>query len=167
MPGGIGEPLALTQRKTPVLAALEWIPAARSSRERIEAPHLATTGPPRGADVLDQVQLIGRLTRDPELGQTAGGKPVCDMRLAVPRRDREADPVYVDVIAYDVLAELCGEHLERGRQLAVTGRLDYQEWEARDGSGKRSKHSVVAAEVDFLARPNPEGSHEEPAAAAA
>ena len=122
---------------------------------------------PQEEKTMNQVQLIGRLTRDPELGQTAGGKPVCDMRLAVPRRDRGADPVYVDVIAYDVLAELCGDHLEKGRQLAVTGRLDYQEWEARDGSGKRSKHSIVAAEVDFLARPNPDGSHEEPAAAAA
>ena len=116
---------------------------------------------------MNQVQLIGRITGDPELDQTAGGKPVCDMRLAVPRRDRDADPVYVDVIAYDVLAELCGDHLEKGRQLAVTGRLDYQEWEARDGSGKRSKHSIVAAEVDFLARPNPDGSHEDPAAAPA
>jgi single-strand DNA-binding protein len=102
---------------------------------------------------MNQLQLIGRLTRDPELGATAGGKPVCDMRLAVARRDRDADPVYVDVVAYDGLAETCGAHLEKGRQVAVSGRLDYQEWEARDGSGKRSKHAVVAAEVDFLARP--------------
>ena len=114
---------------------------------------------------MNQVQLIGRLTRDPDLGQTAGGKPVCDMRLAVSRRDRDADPVYVDVVAYDVLAETCAAHLEKGRQIAVSGRLDYQEWEARDGSGKRSRHQVVAGEVDFLARPNPDGAHAEPAAA--
>ncbi len=116
---------------------------------------------------MNQVQLIGRLTRDPELGATTGGKPVCDMRLAVSRRDRDADPVYVDVIAYDGLAETCGAHLEKGRQLAVAGRLDYQEWEARDGSGKRSKHSVVAAEVDFLARASADGAQEQAAAAAA
>ena len=73
---------------------------------------------------MNQVQLIGRLTRDPELGATAGGKPVCDMRLAVPRRDRDADPVYVDLVAYDALAETCAVHLEKGRQVAVTGRLD-------------------------------------------
>ena len=70
------------------------------------------------------IHLIGRLTRDPELGATAGGKPVCDMRLAVPRRDRDAAPVYVDVVAYDGLAETCAVHLEKGRQVAVTGRLD-------------------------------------------
>ena len=101
---------------------------------------------------MNQIQLIGRLTRDPDLGQTAGGKAVCDMRLAVPRRDRDAAPVYVDLVAYDGLAETCAVHLEQGRQVAVTGRLDYQEWQAPDGSGKRSKHSVVASEVDFLAR---------------
>ena len=112
---------------------------------------------------MNQIQLIGRLTRDPEPGQTAGGKPVCDMRLAVSRRDRDADPVYVDVVAYDALADTCAAHLEKGRQIAVSGRLEYQEWEARDRSGKRSKHSVVAAEVDFLARPNPDGAHDKAA----
>ncbi len=116
---------------------------------------------------MNSIQLIGRLTRDPELRSTGSGKPVANMRLAVSRRDRDAAPVYVDVVAYDGLAETCAVHLEKGRQVAVSGRLDYQEWEARDGSGKRSKHSIVAAEVDFLARPNPDGSHEEPAAAAA
>ena len=116
---------------------------------------------------MNQVQLIGRLTRDPELGQTAGGKPVCDMRLAVPRRDRDADPVYVDLVAYDGLAETCAVHLEKGRQVAVSGRLDYQEWEARDGAGKRSKHGIVAAEVDFLARPSADGAAEEQAPEAA
>ena len=116
---------------------------------------------------MNTIHAIGRLTRDPELGTTAGGKPVCDMRLAVSRRDRDADPVYVDLVAYDGLAETCGAYLEKGRQLAVTGRLDYQEWEARDGSGKRSKHEVIAAEVDFLARPKPEEAQEQPAAAPA
>ena len=112
---------------------------------------------------MNQIQLIGRLTRDPELDTTAGGKPVCDMRLAVSRRDRDADPVYVDLVAYDGLAETCAAHLEKGRQLAVTGRLDYQEWEARDGSGKRSKHQVVASEVDFLQRPSADSVQQEPA----
>ena len=100
---------------------------------------------------MNQIQLIGRLTRDVELRSTKGGKPVAKMRLAVSRRDRDADPVYVDVVAYQGLAELCAEHLAKGRQVAVTGRLDYQEWE-HEGT-RRSKHEVIAAEVDFLARP--------------
>ena len=99
---------------------------------------------------MNSIQLIGRLTRDPELRSTKSGKPVANMRLAVSRRDRDAAPVYVDVVAYDALAEICGQHLEKGRQVAVSGRLDYQQWE-HEGS-KRSKHEVIAAEVDFLAR---------------
>ncbi len=107
---------------------------------------------------MNSMQLIGRLTRDPELRSTGSGKPVANMRLAVSRRDRDAAPVYVDVVAYDGLAEVCAEHLEKGRQLAVTGRLDYQEWESEHG--KRSKHEVIAAEVDFLARPQQDTADE-------
>ena len=100
---------------------------------------------------MNSIQLIGRLTRDPELRSTKSGKPVANMRLAVSRRDRDAAPVYVDVVAYEGLADICAKHLAKGRQVAVTGRLDYREWETKDGS-KRSKHEVIAAEVDFLAR---------------
>ena len=107
---------------------------------------------------MNSIQLIGRLTRDPELRSAGSGKPVANMRLAVSRRDRDAAPVYVDVVAYDGLAEVCAEHLEKGRQVAVSGRLDYQQWE-HEGQ-KRSKHEVIAAEVDFLARPQQDAPDE-------
>ena len=100
---------------------------------------------------MNNVQLIGRLTRDPELRNTGSGKAVANMRLAVPRRDRDAAPVYVDVVAFDKLAGLCATHLEKGRQVAVTGRLEYSEWETNEGQ-KRSSHSVVANDVEFLAK---------------
>jgi single-strand DNA-binding protein len=100
---------------------------------------------------MNTIQLIGRLTADPELRSLANDKSVATMRLAVARRDREAAPVYVDVAAFDQLAELCAEHLEKGRQVAISGRLEYSEWEAQDGS-KRSKHEVIAGDVEFLAK---------------
>ena len=102
---------------------------------------------------MNSIQLIGRLTRDPELRSTGSGKPVANMRLAVSRRDRDAAPVDVDVVAYGALADICGEHLAKGRQVGIAGRLEYQEWE-HEGS-KRSKHEVVVAEVEFLAKPQP------------
>jgi len=111
---------------------------------------------------MNTIQLIGRLTADPELRSLAEDKSVANMRLAVPRRDRKAAPVYVDVVAWGKLAELCGQHLEKGRQVAISGRLEYSEWEAQDGS-KRSKHEVVAGEVEFLAKAKATG--EEPATA--
>jgi len=112
---------------------------------------------------MNTIQLIGRLTADPECRALAEDKSVANMRLAVPRRDRKAAPVYVDVVAFDRLAELCSEHLEKGRQVAISGRLEYSEWEAQDGS-KRSKHEVVAGDVEFLAKAK--ATDEEPATAA-
>ena len=112
---------------------------------------------------MNHITLIGRRTRDPESRSLPSGKSVANMRLAVPRRDREAAPVYVNVVAFDKLADLCAEHLHKGRQVAVGGRLEYSEWEAQDGS-KRSKHEVVAGEVEFLAKAK--AIDEEPATAA-
>ncbi len=100
---------------------------------------------------MNTIQLIGRLTADPELRSLANDRSVANMRLAVSRRDREAAPVYVDVVAFDQLADLCAKHLAKGRQIAVDGRLEYSEWEAQDGS-KRSRHDVIAHDVEFLAK---------------
>ena len=103
---------------------------------------------------MNTIQLIGRLTRDPETRFTAGGTPTTSFRLAVSRRKRDGEDqgaVFVDVITYGTLAEVVAEYLTKGRQVAVAGRLEYREWEADDGS-KRSKHEVIAAQVDFLAQ---------------
>jgi single-strand DNA-binding protein len=101
---------------------------------------------------MNSVQLIGRLTRDPELRSTSGGKSVGNLRLAVDRRDRDADPVYIDVVCWNGLAETCAQYLAKGRQVGVTGRLDYREWDADDGA-HRSKHEIIATDVEFLNRP--------------
>jgi single-strand DNA-binding protein len=100
---------------------------------------------------MNSVNLIGRLTRDPELRETKGGKPVCTMRLAV-NGVRDEDVTYVDVVTFDKQAEACAGHLAKGRQVAVAGRLSYSEWEADDGS-KRSKHEVIGR-VKFLSGRN-------------
>jgi single-strand DNA-binding protein len=99
------------------------------------------------------LSLTGRLTADPELRSTHSGASVGQLRLAVPRRrgrdgeDRGA--VFVDVVTFGRLAESCGEYLAQGRQVAVSGRLELDEWEAEDGT-RRQRHKVVAEEVEFL-----------------
>ena len=100
---------------------------------------------------MNSVNLIGRLTRDPELRETNGGKPVCTMRVAV-NGAREGEVDYVDVVAFDKQATACAGHLAKGRQVAVAGRLHYSEWPAADGS-RRSKHEVIGR-VEFLAERN-------------
>jgi single-strand DNA-binding protein len=96
---------------------------------------------PSSAPNINTVTLVGQLTGDPELRQLPDGRPVCDLRLAV-NDQRDQPPLYVDVATFGKGAEACAEHLEKGRQVAVTGRLVYREWEAKDGS-KRSKHQVI------------------------
>jgi single-strand DNA-binding protein len=100
---------------------------------------------------MNSVNLIGRLTRDPELRSVEGQKPVCRMRLAV-NGTREDDVTYVDVVTFDKQAEACAKHLTKGREVAVSGRLSYSEWVAEDGS-KRSRHEVIGR-VRFLSGRN-------------
>ena len=107
---------------------------------------------------MNTVQLIGRLTKDPE-AREGNGHQVAALRLAVNGRDRSAAPDYVDVVAFDGLAKTCTDHLEKGRQVAVAGRLSHSEWEAEDGS-RRSRLQVIAREVEFLASAKREGSED-------
>ena len=105
---------------------------------------------------MNTVNLIGRLTADPELGHTNGGTPVTRIRLAVPRRGKDGKDqgaVFVDVVSYAGQATAVAEHLAKGRQVAVSGRLEHREWTAEDGS-LRSRHEVVANQVQFLGRPS-------------
>ncbi len=104
---------------------------------------------------MNTINLIGRTTADPELRYTAGGTPVCTLRLAVntPPRDGKPQPaMFVDVITFNGQAEAIAAHVGKGRQVAVSGRLSHRQWEAEDGS-TRSKHEVIANQVDFLAKP--------------
>ena len=96
---------------------------------------------------MNSVNLIGRLTRDPELRETKGGKAVCTMRVAV-NGVRDDDTTYIDVVSFDKQAEACAAHLAKGREVAVTGRLSYSEWKADDGT-PRSRHEVIGR-VQFL-----------------
>lgn len=104
---------------------------------------------------MNTIQLIGRLTKDPVKNQTKGGTTVATMRLAVPRPPRggeEQGSVFVDVTVYGTTAEAVAGYVGKGRQVAVTGRLEFDQWTDADGN-PHSRHSVVADQVDFLARP--------------
>ena len=95
---------------------------------------------------MNTIQLIGRLTQDPELRYTDGGTATTKLRLAVPRRKRNSEeqpPVYVDVVTFDKQAEAVAEHLEKGRRVAVTGRLEYREWKDQQDN-PHSRHEVIA-----------------------
>lgn len=117
---------------------------------------------------MNQVNLTARLTKDPVLRKLGDSdRDVCELRIAVDngksRNGADRDPTFVDVATFDAAARACVEHLSKGRQVAVSGRLAYREWEADDGS-KRSKHSVIGR-VEFLGSGNgAANSKPEPAA---
>ncbi|MCL5677063.1 MAG: single-stranded DNA-binding protein [Firmicutes bacterium] len=103
--------------------------------------------------MLNRIILIGRLTRDPELRYTPSGKAVANFTLAVDRGwpnaqgQKEAD--FIDIVVWDKQAETVSQHLNKGRLVAVDGRLQIRSYEAQDGT-KRKAAEVVAASVQFL-----------------
>ena len=105
---------------------------------------------------INRVVLVGNLTKDPELRHTGGGTAVCNLRLAVNTRRKDNStgewtdkPNYFDVAVFGNQAESCAQYLSKGRPVGVDGRLDWQEWEAQDGT-KRQKVEIIAESVKFL-----------------
>ena len=117
----------------------------------------------------NKVILMGNLTRDPDVRATGPtGMKVARLGLAINerRRDRGGQivdcPVFVDVDAWDRLAELCGQHLAKGSPVLVEGRLQMDSWE-KDGV-RHQKLRVRASAIKFLPRgdraggaPRPQG----------
>ncbi len=103
---------------------------------------------------INQVILMGNLTRDPELRTTPSGQSVCSFSLAVNRSwqgqdGSQQDAVdYFDVTAWGKLGELVNQYMAKGRKCLVQGRLSQRSWE-QEGQ-KRSKVEVVANDVTFL-----------------
>jgi single-strand DNA-binding protein len=105
---------------------------------------------------INRVVLVGNLTRDPELRHTPSGTAVCSLRLAVNSRRKDAStgewgekPNYFDVTVWGNQGESCAQYLSKGRPVAVDGRLDWREYEAKDGS-KRQAIEIIADSVQFL-----------------
>ena len=109
---------------------------------------------------INRVIVTGNLTRDPELRSTPSGTPVCKLRVAVNsrRKDQSGDwvdkPNYFDVTVWGAQGENCATYLSKGRPVAIDGRLDWREWEAKDQAGnpagKRQSIEIIAESVQFL-----------------
>ncbi len=98
---------------------------------------------------LNKVELIGNLTRDPELRYTPQGTAVCTFGLATNRswvtdsgeKKEEAD--FHRLVAWNKLAELCSQLLAKGRKIYVEGRLSNRSWTAQDGQQKNITEIVI------------------------
>ena len=103
---------------------------------------------------INQVILMGRLTRDPDMRTTASGKNVTSFSLAVDRQGQDDQAAFFAVTAWEKTGELVNQYLSKGRRCLVQGRLRQDSWEDKDTGKKRSRVEVVAFDVTFLDGPN-------------
>ncbi len=109
----------------------------------------------------NRVVLGGNLTRDPEIRYLPSGTSVASFSVAVNSRYRQNNEVreevsFFDIVAFGKLGEICAEHLSKGREVLLEGRLRQRRWESE--GVKRSKIEVVADNVQFLGGPKGGGS---------
>lgn len=93
------------------------------------------------------------LTRDPEIKELDGGTTVANMRIAVNGRKKVGGewvdhPNYFDVAVFGGKAESVGKYLKKGSGVAIDGRLEYQEWENKEGE-KRNRVVIIADNIQF------------------
>ena len=102
---------------------------------------------------MNKVILIGRLTRDPELRHTQNGTPVANFTLAIDRsftnQGGEKETDFIDIVTWRKLAEIVANNLEKGRLVAVEGRLQIRSYDDQNGV-RRKAAEVVADQVKFL-----------------
>ena len=104
---------------------------------------------------LNKVMIIGHLGKDPEMRYTPNGRAVTTFSVATNRSwvtsdgDRKTDTEWFNVVAWGNLAEICNQHLARGQQVYIEGRLQTRSWE--DNNGQRHfRTEVVANEMIIL-----------------
>lgn len=103
---------------------------------------------------INQVILMGRLTRDPETRTTPSGKSVTSFSLAVDRLGQDDQADFFDITAWEKLGELVSQYLTKGRRCLVQGRLRHDSWDDKETGKKRSRVEVVATDVTFLDGPS-------------
>jgi single-strand DNA-binding protein len=110
--------------------------------------------------MLNTIIIMGRLTRDPELRRTQNGTAVTSFTLAVDRDfknpDGSRDTDFIDCVAWKGTAEMAAKYFAKGRMAAVKGRLQFRDWQDRDGNNRRSAEVIV--DSVFFADNKPSGA---------
>lgn len=115
---------------------------------------------------LNEVRLIGNLTRDPEARSTPAGTSITKFGIAVTRqykgRDgvRKEETAFIEVTTWEGLANNCAQYLKKGSCVFLAGRIKFDSWEDKQTGQKRSKLSVVADSVQFLDK-KPQGNKQQ------
>jgi single-strand DNA-binding protein len=106
----------------------------------------------------NRVVLLGNLTRDPQLRYLPSQTPVVDFGMAMNRKfktqsgEQRDETTFVDCSAFGRTAEIINQYCKKGNLLFIEGRLRYEQWEDKQGGGKRSKLSVHVENVQLMPR---------------
>ena len=107
--------------------------------------------------MINQCNFIGRLGRDPEIRYTQSGKAVASFSIACSeKRGGEETTEWVNIVAWEKLAEICGQYLAKGSLVFISGRMQTRKWQDKEG-GTRYTTEIVAREMKMLS-PRGEGS---------
>jgi single-strand DNA-binding protein len=99
---------------------------------------------------MNKTLLMGRLTKEPELRYTSNNnKAVCTFTLAVPRRFSKDETDFINIQAWEKLAEFCGKYFQKGRQVVIVGRIQNRSWD--DAEGKKKYATEVIADEAYFA----------------
>lgn len=104
---------------------------------------------------LNRVTLIGRLTQDPEVKTTPSGQTVASFTVATSfswkdaQGQKQEKSEFHNIIAWRKLGEICGQYLQKGKQIYLEGRLQTRSWDGKDGV-KRYKTEVIADNMIML-----------------
>lgn len=108
------------------------------------------------AGSVNKVILIGRLGRDPELKYTPSGAPVAKFSLATDEvfKDRSGEQQkhteWHNIVAWNKLAEICGEYLTKGKQVYIEGSIRSRQWDDKQTGAKRTAYEIVAQKMTML-----------------
>jgi single-strand DNA-binding protein len=104
---------------------------------------------------LNKVMIIGNLGRDPEMRYTPSGRPVTTFSVATSRSwntsegEKRIETEWFNVVAWSSLAEICKQHLVKGQQVYIEGRLQTRHWDDTEGN-KHTSVEIVANEMIIL-----------------
>jgi single-strand DNA-binding protein len=113
---------------------------------------------------MNSVNIIGRLGRDPELRHTPSGKAVCELNLAVDDGWGEnKKTAWIGCVLWDKTAELAAQHLHKGDQVGISGRLTQDTWDDKETGKKQTKTKVTCERMSFTGAKREGGQSAPPA----
>lgn len=105
------------------------------------------------AKSVNQVILLGRLTKDPDERTTPSGKTIVSFGLAVDRGTQDGEADFFNINAWEKLGDLVKRYLTKGRRVLVQGRLRQDRWDDKETGKKQSRIEITATDVTFLDGP--------------